>query len=278
MTSHRLRRPFHAKYVALSLYTFACVLIPGWLLLVNSFKTDAEADQLGLGLPTVWRVVENYSTVIQDGHVLRGFVNTLLVVLPTILIVALLSSMAAWIFARSRSWTVRGIYYVAISGVLVPPAIVTTIFLEKAAGIYGGLPGLGAFYTSVSMAFAIFLITGFVKSVPLELEEAARVDGASTFIVYLRIVLPLLRPVLVTISIVSFIGLWSDFFWPLFLLRSSSDYTIQIGLYSFVSSFAFETKWSLLFANVVVVSVPLLLVFFVGQRQIIGGLLQGARR
>jgi raffinose/stachyose/melibiose transport system permease protein len=260
--------------------TFALVTVgvPLLLLVLNSFKPGAEAVRLTLALPQKWRAVENYSRVIEDGEVARGLINTLLVVIPSIAIILVLGSLAAWVFARSNSKLMTSIYYVSIAALLIPGAVIATIVVLKALGIYGGLVGLIAIYVGGGLSYAIFLMTGFMKTVPLELEEAARIDGASSFTVYWWIVVPLLRPVMTTYFIIQLLALWNDFFWPLFALQSSKSATLTLGWYSFANSAAFTTRWELVFAYVVVVSLPLLLVFAFAQRRIVEGVMAGSRK
>lgn len=280
MSSHRWRRQIlgWTKNVIVGVFVLGTVGVPLALLVVNSFKPGIEADKLSLALPREWNAIENYTKVVTEGHVARGLLNTLLVVLPSIGLTLVLGSLAAWVFARSRSKLMTSLYYVSIAALLVPGAVIATIVVLKALGIYGGLVGLIAVYVASSLSFAIFLMTGFVKTVPIELEESARIDGASSFTVYWRIVLPLLRPVMATYFIIQLLGLWNDFFWPLFGLRSSDSATLTLGLYSFASAQGLGTRWELVFAHVVVVSLPLVLVFAFAQRRIVDGVMAGARK
>jgi raffinose/stachyose/melibiose transport system permease protein len=187
--------------------------------------------------------------------------------------------MAAWVFGRSRSRLLTGIYFVFLAALIIPGAVVATIVVLKAIGLYGDLPGLVAIYVAGGTSLAIFLMTGFIKTIPIELEESARIDGASSSTVFFRIVLPLLRPVVVTFMLIQLVTLWNDFFWPIFGLRSSSSNTLTLGLFDFANTAGLGgVRWELVFAHVVISSIPMLLVFVFAQRRLVEGIMAGARR
>jgi raffinose/stachyose/melibiose transport system permease protein len=263
-------------YLVLTATLFLTILLPVWILVVNSFKPQGEAASLGTGLPHHWNVTQNYSTVYHQGHILRGLQNTLIVTIPSLLIVLLLSSFAAWVFARGRSRTLRGLYYVSIIGVLIPPAIVATILLLRSLHLFGSFYGVILFYSGILMSFGIFFMTGFIKTIPYELEESARIDGASPFRIFRKIILPLLAPVLTTTFVVLLIFIWNDFFYPFFILSHTSQNTLTLGLYNFAQGALYEIHWQLVFADVVLTSLPLVVVYFVAQRWIVAGVMGGA--
>lgn len=261
------------RYTLLIAFAIVTVLIPLWLVVVNSFKSQGEANALTLKLPDEWRIVENYGTVISQGRLGLGLINTLVVVIPSIVGIVLLGALASWVFARSRRRSASLLYYLSVSGVLIPPAIVTSIQVLKAFSSLGPRVDLILFYMGIFMSFGIFLITGFVKTIPIELEEAARIDGAGPLGVFFRIILPLLRPVLVTASFILLVFMWNDFFYAFFFIRGSDQQTLILGLFNFVSGVEFEIRWNLVFADVVLVSLPLIVLFMIAQRQIVSGLL-----
>jgi raffinose/stachyose/melibiose transport system permease protein len=264
------------KYALLTLFALTTVLLPLWLMVVNSFKPQGEANELGVGLPHTWAIAANYGTVYHDGDFLRGLMNTTVVTLPALAGMLLFGSFAAWIFARGRSRTIRALYYLSIVGILVPPAIVGAVLVLRWYGIYGSRFGLVLFYMGIFMSFAIFFITGFIKTIPYELEESARIDGAGPLRIFRKIILPLLAPILATTFVVLLLFMWNDFIYPFYILNSSSQRTLTLGLYNFVSGYQYEIKWNLVFADVVLVSLPLVLVYFLAQRRVLSGLMGGA--
>jgi raffinose/stachyose/melibiose transport system permease protein len=267
------RRPSIGSLIVLVI-AIVVVGIPFWVILVNSFKPYSETIEPGLGLPMVWRIITNYVTVLRQSSVLTGFLNTTLILVGTIPLTLLLSSAAAWVFARSKSRPLQLMYYAMLAGVVVPPALVASIFVLKAFGVYGGLPGLSLLYCSWFIPLGVFLITGFVRTLPLELEEAARMDGAGSLTVFTRIVLPLLTPVLITTSLIVVIGLWSDYLTPFLFLNDPSNNTLTLSLFDFSvgSTVADNYQWNLVFADIVLTSLPMLIVYFLSQRFIVYGL------
>jgi raffinose/stachyose/melibiose transport system permease protein len=240
---------------------------------VNSFKGTGEASALGIGLPENWQLVENYSTVIVDGKLALGLRNSLLIVVPSVILIVLFSSAAAWVFARGRSRKISVTYYAAISGILLPVAIITSIQVLQGMSLRGTFPGMILFYVGTTISVGVFLVTGFIKTIPIELEEAARIDGAGSFRIFARIIFPLLRPIIATLSFITLLFLWNDFFTPFFLMPGQDNQTLMLGLYSFISRTYRSTEWGLVFADVILVSLPLIVVYLFTQRWIVTGLL-----
>jgi len=262
-----------AGYAGVLILAMFSILIPFWMVLVNSFKPSSEANALGLGLPATWQTLENYRTVLLEGQLLRGFRNTMLLGVPAVGGMTLLGALAAWVFARSRSRLMGLLYYFAIGGILIPPAIVPSIYVMRGLGIQGTRIGLMLFYIGIWIAFAIFLMTGFVKTIPRELEEAARIDGAGFITTFTKIILPLLVPVLATVIFIMLLFVWNDFVYAFFLLKGIDNRTLVLGLFNFVSGYEFVIRWNLVFADVVLTSVPLVLLFLFTQRYVVSGLM-----
>jgi raffinose/stachyose/melibiose transport system permease protein len=254
-------------------FAFIAVGIPVWIVLVNSVKPLGEANQLGLGLPQEWSGLDNYATVFEDGKVLPGLRNTILIAIPVVTIVLLLGGMAAWVFARSRRRSASLLYYLCITGVLIPPAIVASIQVLRTIGVQGTHPGIVLFYCGAWMAFCIFLTTGFIKTIPVELEEAARLDGAGSITIFRKIIFPLMLPVNIAAGFILLLFVWNDLQYAFFMLNGKDNRTLILGLYNVVSGYQFQIRWNLVFADVVIVSIPLVVCFLLAQKRIVGGLL-----
>lgn len=274
MAARRAR--YVGKYVLLTVIAAVTVLIPLWVMIVNSFKPFGEAVSFSLALPHHWNVGENYSAVVRDGDALHGMLNSLIVTVPSIVIVVLVGSLAGWVFARGRGRTISVLYYLAIAGILLPPSIVTSVLVLKHLGVFGSFAGVILFYSGVYLSFAIFFITGFVKNIPVELEEAARLEGCRPIGVFTRVIFPLLRPVLLSTVVVVALFIWTDFFYPFFLINDPSQNTLPLGLYSFVSERVHQQRWNLIFADMVVVTAPLIVLYFFAQKHIVAGLTGGS--
>jgi raffinose/stachyose/melibiose transport system permease protein len=261
------------KYIVLTVFALAAIVVPLWAVIVNSMKTEADANTLSLSWPKHWAIRSNYSTVINQGHLLRGFRNTAIIAIPSVFLAVVLGAMAAWIFARRKGRSLNALYFLAIAGIFFPPAVVTTVRTLQWFHVYGSYLGVIVFYVSFFMCFAVFLMTGFVKTIPMELEEAALIDGASPWTVFRRIVFPLLRPVVATTAFITLLFAWNDFLWPFFLLNQSSKNTLTLGLYNFISASFDQISWNFVFADVVVVSLPLIVCYYLVQRWLVGGFL-----
>ena len=266
------------RWMRLILLTFVGVvfyLLPLWVVVVTSFKPLGEAIRLDMSLPQDWAIVDNYRTVFIDGRFPLAFANSLFITVTSVTIMILVGSFAAWAFGRSESRMMTVIYYITVFSLLLPTAIVPEIFLMQRLGIDGTRLALILFSIGTRLGLVIFLLTGFVRTVPKSLEEAAVIDGASKFQVFYRVVFPLLRPILFTVGIILVIFIWNDFFGPLFLLRGQSRQTLPLSLLRFSEGSVRQVPWNLSFAHIVLVSVPLILVYVFGQKRILSGLMSG---
>ncbi len=252
------------------------VAIPLYLVLVTSAKPQAEAIKPNLELPRHWQPAVNYADALAEGEMLRGFLNSLLVVVPSVILVLILGAGAAWVFARRKSRLVSAAYALCISGLLLPPAVITIVMELRQLGLAGTRPGMIAVYTGMYLSTSVFFMTGFIRAIPLELEEAARMDGATPSRIFWRIVLPLLRPVIATATIMVMLYAWSDVFYAFFVLGGGDRATLPLNLYQVASAQLYLNNWHLVFAYVVVMSLPMVAVFLVGQRKIVSGITSGA--
>ncbi|CAG0943760.1 partial Trehalose transport system permease protein SugB, partial [Anaerolineae bacterium] len=163
---------------------------------------------------------------------------------------------------------------IILAGLIIPPAVVPTIFLLQEIGLYRTLLGLIMVQVAFTLPFATITLRAFMASIPREIDEAAIIDGASPLQVYFRVILPLLRPAIITVIVVSSVTIYNDFTGPLYFLPGRENVTVQLTMYSYISQFS--SQWHLLFANVLVITIPPLIMFMFFQRQIVAGLTSGA--
>jgi raffinose/stachyose/melibiose transport system permease protein len=250
--------------------------IPLWLVVVTSAKSQGEALTPSLGLPGQgWQLWSNYSAAFTQGRVWQAFLGSASIVAPAVLLLLSLASLAAWVLARRRGGVVTFLYSVGISGIVLPPAVITLVLLLRQLSLAGTTTGMVLTYSGIYMSTAIFFITGFIRTIPLELEEAARIDGAGPVRIFLTVILPLLRPVLATATILICLYVWNDVFYALFVVGGRKD-TLTLNLFEVASAGLYLNNWHLIFAYVVLMSVPIVLVFVVAQRRIISGITGGA--
>ncbi|WP_040600622.1 carbohydrate ABC transporter permease [Patulibacter medicamentivorans] len=272
------RWPSRVKYLLLAVFAIPWVVLPLWMVIVNAMKTEGEAQALSLGLPEKWAIGDNLSTIFDEGHYLSGLVNSLLITVPVLIVVLLLGSAASWAFARSRARWMKVAFYVTSLSILLPPAIIPSIYLLRQMGVDGTLLAYALVLIGTRMGVVVFLTTGFVRALPTDLEDAASVDGASYFQIYRRIMLPLLRPVLLVGAVMLVITVWNDFFFALFLIQGEDSATLPLALYQFASGTVDTLRWNLVFAHVLLTSLPLIVVYLFVQRRVISGLTEGAMK
>lgn len=279
MTSSARRRPGTLRVVVLLVFALPWVLIPMWLLLVNSVKPYSEASRLDLALPREWRF-DNYAVVADKGNYLTALLNSLLIAVPTLVCVLLFGSMAAWAYARSRRVSMKVAYNLCVLSVLLPPAILPTIYELQVLQIDGTRLGYFLVMVGTRLGVVVFLATGFVRAMSPEIEEAAAIDGASKPQVFRLIILPALLPVLLVGGVILIITIWNEFLFGLYLLRGADSATLPLGLFRFASasSEVIAFRWDLVFAHVVLTSLPLVIVYLFVQRRLVQGLSEGAIR
>ncbi|NQX24756.1 MULTISPECIES: carbohydrate ABC transporter permease [unclassified Curtobacterium] len=276
-TQLRRRRPVShwLQPTIVVLLVVALLGVPFWMVVVTAGKDQAEALNPNLSLPSHWQLLENFGTVLTQGRMVPAFLGSMLVMVPSVLGVLILGSMASWVLARRKSRLISVVYALGISGIVLPPAVVTIVLLLRQLGLAGTAVGMIGVYMGMYLSTVIFFVTGFVRTIPVELEEAARVDGAGPVRVFARIILPLLGPTLATATILICLYIWNDVFYALFVVGGRLD-TLPLNLYQVASSGLYLQNWHLIFAYVILMSLPLLLTFVVMQRKIIAGITSGA--
>jgi len=257
--------------VALILCTI--VIVPFIIIFINSFKTTKDAALMSLALPSkiIW---QNYATVIEKGKLAQSFVNSLIYAIVPCIGVVMFCGMAAFALSRRASKANKFIYTFMILGIFLPVNYLALIKIMKLFGLYGTRMGLILFYIAANIAFSTFIIYGFVDSVPREVDEAAIIDGATPLELFFKVIFPLLKPVLATAFILMFMNIWSDFMSPLYLINKTSMWPMNLAVYNFFGRF--KSDWNLVFADIVLTALPVLIVYLIGQKQIISGLTSGA--
>jgi multiple sugar transport system permease protein len=269
----RFRLPFSPWHLVLVPATLA-LIFPFFWLLVTSLQTPAEALHFPPVLIPRQLRFANYSDALKAAPFGRFFLNSAVVAVSTVLCNLVFCSLAGYAFARLR-FLGRGALFAVIITTLMVPFQVTMIpqfIITKWLGIHVlaqvGINHLGALILpNAATAFGIFFLRQFFKTLPIEYEESARVDGASRLKVLWRIVLPLSLPALATLAALTFLDSWNNFLWPLIAVTSTDQMTLPLGLATFQG--AHSTEWTLLMAGNVMSLVPMLLIFFAAQRYFI---------
>jgi multiple sugar transport system permease protein len=255
------------------------VLIPATLILIFPFiwliMTSVETPSEALHFPPILLphkiALGNYSAALQAAPFARFFLNSTIVAVTTVLSNLVLCSLAGYAFARLR-FLGRGVLFVVIMATLMVPFQVTMIpqfIITKWLGGHLlapiGINHIGALIVpNAASAFGVFFLRQFFRTLPIEYEESARVDGASRLKVLVKIVLPLSVPALATLAALTFLDSWNNFLWPLIAIDSTNQMTLPLGLATFQG--AHSTEWTLLMAGNVMSLLPMLIIFFVAQR------------
>jgi multiple sugar transport system permease protein len=255
--------PFSPRHVVL-IPLAAVMLLPLAWMLVTSVETLAESRHFPPTLVPSGIHWENYPNALDAAPFGRFFANSLVVTLTAVAGNLVFCSLAGYAFARLRFFGRDVIFIVLLATLMVPfqVTMIPTFLIVQHLGLVNTLGALIA--PNLVTPFGIFLLRQFFRTLPVELEEAARIDGCSRLGVLFRVVMPLSMPALATLGIVTFLWTWNDFLWPLISISSTDQSTVQLGLASFQG--AHQTRWTLLMAANVVALAPMLLVFVVAQR------------
>ncbi|UFJ41440.1 carbohydrate ABC transporter permease [Brevibacillus humidisoli] len=257
-------------------YLLALVAIyPIFLMLVSSLKTNAEIFADPLGLPKAFSL-EPYRKLLDSVPFTDFLLNSVFVSVVSVALILVFSSMAAFYIARfSYKW--NGIlYFFFLIGLMIPIklGIVPLFLLMKQLALTNTPWSLILIYTASGIPISVFILTGFFRTLPVQLEEAARIDGCSNFQVFWKILLPLIRPALGTVMIINFIQAWNDFFFPLIFIQDEELKTIPVGMLGLFGEY--EADWSMLFAGLTLSALPMIVVFFLASKQFMEGLTAGA--
>ncbi len=252
-------------------------VVPFLFILVTAAKGQAEAARLDFSWPASWAtLVANVQAVIgaRNELMVTAMRNSLLLTVASVTLIVLLSAMVGYVLQRRRDRWASVVTALMLAGLVIPPAIVPTIYVMQAVGLFKTLAGLVLVEVAFLMPFSVLIFRTFVSAIPRELDEAAIMDGASATTLFLRVILPLLRPAIITVIVVSSVAVYNDFVNPLYFLPGTDNATVQLTLFNFQSQFS--TRWNLLFADVLLITIPPLIMFIFFQRQIVSGMTAGA--
>jgi raffinose/stachyose/melibiose transport system permease protein len=251
-------------------------VVPFVFIFLTAAKPRAEAALFQFSWPGKFQLLENLRDVMTfgDNRMLLALWNSTLLTVGSVTLIVLLSALVAFVMQRRGDRAASIVSSVMLAGLIIPPAVVPTIFLLQWVHLYKTLLGLILVEVAFTMPFATLIFRAFMANIPRELDEAAIIDGASPGRVFFSIILPLLQPAIITVIVTSSVGIYNDFVGPLYFLPGSENVTAQLTLFSFMSQFS--SQWNLLFADVVIITIPPLIMFIFFQRQIVSGMTAGA--
>ncbi|WP_152364780.1 carbohydrate ABC transporter permease [Microlunatus speluncae] len=255
------------------------VCVPMLWSFVSSFKSDAEIFESPWSLPEVWHW-DNFVRAWNQSNIGSYFLNTIIVVSLGLILTLVLSSVVAYVLAQFRFFGRTFLYYLFVGGMAFPGflALVPLFFVVKNLGLLNSYGGLIIVYATQSLSFSVFFLTAFFRSLPMELAEAALLDGAGHWRVFWSVMLPLARPGLISIGIFDFLGMWNQYVLPIVLITDPSKFVIGQGLANLAVNQGYASDFSGLFAGLTIATVPVLLVYLIFQRKITAGMTVGALR
>lgn len=249
------------------------VIVPFLIVVFNAFKTKAEAVNMAFTLPTQlhW---ENFVKVWEDGAILRSYGNSLYLSVGAVLLSVLFSAMCAFVLSRNRTKLNRGLYIYFSLGLMFPLSMVSVVKVMRVLGLYGSLTGVTLLFAALLIPLSIFLYYGFVNGIPTELDEAAIVDGAGAMRLFFQIILPVMKPVTVTVIMINFLNAWNDFTIPLYLVPDPDKAVVVQQVYNFYGTYT--AQWNLVCVTILYAIAPIVVVYIMGQKYIISGMVSGA--
>ena len=274
MTRSR-RRQFTSGIIGLAIAAVIFV-IPFVFILLTAVKSKAEASALAFSWPTHWHLIDNFIEVIEARNymLLLAYFNSTVITVGSVAILVVVSAMVGYVLQRRPSPWNKVIYGFVLAGLMIPPAVVPTIWVLKSLGLFKTISGMVLIQVAYNLPFSVLLYRSFIATIPRELDEAAIIDGAKPWQLFFKVVMPLLKPVTVTNIVVQSLSVFNDFTDPLYYLPGAANVTVQLTLYNFQSQFT--SQFNLLFMNILLVTIPPVIVFIFFNRQIVAGMTAGA--
>jgi len=252
----------------------AICLVPMLLILLNSFKDSLGASEMNLKFPALPLQWGNFIVVIEKGKLLTSFMNSCIYSAVSVFLCTVLASMASYVFSRNRSRLNRFLYLYMVLGITMPVNYVALTKVMMFLTLNNTRLGIVLLYTAMQLPFSVFLIHGFVAKLPAELDEAAVIDGCSSVRLFVSVILPLLKPAVATVIVLTFLNTWNEFVSPLYFLSSSSKWPMTLSVYNFFGMYF--KNWNLVCADILLTSLPVILVYLLGQKYIVSGMTAGA--
>ena len=264
------------------------VLFPFYLVVMNSFKVQADivASPISVKGASFSQLITNLGAVVNNSNFnfWRALFSSVVITVLSLALLALFGAMAAWVISRNNKtkWA-TAIYMIFIASMIIPFQVVMLPLVStfRDAGNFVGVPMLSTIpgiifaYCGFGGAMTVFILTGFIKGVPYDLEEAASIDGCSPEGTFFKIIFPLLSPVIMTVTILNGMWIWNDYLLPSMLLGLNGKYkTLPVAVQAFVGSYV--KQWDLILTAALLAIIPMIVVFLIGQKQIMNGMIEGA--
>jgi len=262
--------------VLILIFVSIVFIVPFAFILSIASKSRQEAGLFEFTWPTEFLLWDNLIAVIKSNNyvMLLALRNSALLTVASVTLIVFFSAFVAYVMQRRNDRVATLVNSILFAGLVLPPAVVPTIFWMQTLGIYKTIISLVFIEVALALPFSTLILRAFIGSIPREIDEAAIIDGASPTRLFFSIILPLLRPAIVTIIVTSSVAIYNDFSNPLYFLPGAKNVTAQMTLFNFMSQY--NSQWNMVFADVVLITIPPLIVFMFFQKQIVSGLTSGA--
>ncbi len=271
---------------ALAVAMFLLFMVPFGIVVINAAKTAKEIIISPVAPPESWgQMLQNIRTIFENPSTdyVGAFIDSFLITAGSLIIITLFSSMCAWVLVRNKKWWSTVLFMMFVAAMVVPFQVVMFPLVRwlKQFGDFIHIPLMGRYqgilfaYLGFGCSMTVFILHGFIKGIPLELEEASTIDGCSKAATFFRIVLPLLQPVIITVLILNGIWIWNDFLLPLLVLSSKGQVqTIPLAVIAFAGSYL--KQWDLILTSAMLAMLPVIILFIFAQKYIIKGMVEGS--
>ena len=252
----------------------AICLIPLLLILFNSLKDKKAASKMNLHLPELPIQWSNFVKVIEKGKLAASFFNSLIYSAGSVILCVLFAALAAYVLSRNQTKLNKFLYMFIVLGITLPVNYVALTRVLQFLHLNNTAVGIILLYTGTQLPFMTFLIHGFVAKVPVELDEAAVIDGCGPVHLFFLIVFPMLKPAIATSTVLTFLNTWNEFVSPLYFLNRTEQWPMTLSVYNFFGMYFKD--WNLVCADILLTSLPVLIVYLLGQKYIVSGMTAGA--
>lgn len=271
----KAKRFIRAIFCNLIAWIFSIIcLIPLLLIVVNSLKDKNAAADMNLKLPTLPIVWENFLIVIEKGKLMTSFLNSLTYSVGSVILCVFFAATAAYVLSRNQTRINKMLYMYIVMGITLPINYVALTKVLMTLHINNTRLGIILLYTAMQLPFMTFLIHGFVAKIPVELDEAAVLDGCNSVSLFIRIIFPMLKPAIATATVLTFLNTWNEFVSPLYFLNNTEKWPMTLSVYNFFGMYFKD--WNLVCADILLTSIPVLVVYLLGQKYIVSGMTAGA--
>lgn len=260
------------------IYAICCivafiVLFPFYIVILNSFKTVSESAVVGVSMPEKF-MFENYPYVIKEGKLVRAFLNSILITGTVVFFTVILASVTAFVLSRRTDKFSKFMSSYFLIGLIAPVALIPEVAIIKMLGLSGTYLSVILIHIAIKLPLSIMIYSGFIKSIPRDLDEAAMIDGCSPIKTFFKVIFPLLKPATFTNAIIIFMGVWNDFQISLYFITDNAKSTLPLSIYNFVGYMTY--KWNYVCAFIVLTILPILIIYLFAQKYIVDGMIAGS--